>query len=261
MKIISNFTQTYRGTPEWTPGSDCRNRDFLIDSFCRNVNKIKCYNMLDYPTFSFHNFDIEGATRLNNKIKEFVPNIKSYCYNDTTFGTSILTHLTTLKNKGITDIMWIQDDEFFTHSNFEDFTNFLEFYKKTDDIKNVSLLYPRKEFDILESLDVRKIPNTNLEISCFYPQELKKVRPYSMDFTAFICNLEYFLTKMFDESFCNIRDAYQLEGAVLHKSAANNIERRFLNVNFFESFNIVGMGGSISQGNERYQRLKQLNLI
>lgn len=260
MKIISNFTQTYRGTPEWTPGSDCKNRDFLIDAFCKDVNKINCYNMLDYPTFSFHNFEVDEAKKLNNKLKEVVPNIKGYCYNDTTFGTSILTHLTMLKSKGVTDMMWIQDDEFFTHNNFEDFIQFFKFYKENEDIKNVSLLYPRDEFSAITSTDITKIPNTNLEVSCFYPHELKKVRRYSMDFTAFICNIEYFLTNMFDRQFCGITNAYQLEEAVLNKSAANNVERRFLNVKFFESFNIVGMGGSLCQTGETMKKLQEIIL-
>jgi len=261
MKIISNFTQTYKGSVEWTPGSDCKNRDFLIDGFCNNKNKVKCYELLDYQTFSFHNFDVNHAKKLNEQLKTVLPNIKGCCYNNTTFGFCILTHLTMLKNKGITDFLWVQDDEFFTHTNFEDFVNFLDFYKKNEDIKNVNLLYPRTDFNILKSSDIRKIPNSNLELSCFYPNELKKVRPYSMDFTAFICNIDYFLTNMFDSSFTNIRDAYQLEGAVLHKSASNNVERRFLNVGFFESFNIIGMGGSTGQSKERYEKLQQLKIL
>ena len=39
MKKISNFTQTYQGTPEWSPGSDCKSRDFLIDAFIKDQNK------------------------------------------------------------------------------------------------------------------------------------------------------------------------------------------------------------------------------
>jgi hypothetical protein len=261
MKLIGNFTQTYTGSVHWTPGSDCKNRDFLIDAFCNDKNKINCYNLLDYQTFSFHNMELSHAQKLNNQIKTALPKIKGVCYNDTTLGNCILTHLLFLKKQGMTDFLWIQDDEFFTHTNFNDFRYFLDFYKNNSDIKNVSLLYPVSEFSILESKDVRKIPNTELEISCFFPTELKQVRPYSMDFTAFICNIDYFLTKMFDSSFTNIRDAYQLEGAVLHKSASNNVERRFLNIKFFDSFNIVGMGGSLSQATERLETLKQLKLL
>lgn len=261
MKLIGNFTQTYTGSPEWTPGSDCKNRDFLIDAFCNDKNKINCYELLDYQTFSFHNMDLSHAQVLNNKIKTVLPKIKGVCYNDTTLGSCILTHLQMLKQQGMTDLLWIQDDEFFTHANFEDFRYFLEFYKSSPDIKNVSLLYPRSEFSVLESNDVRTIPNTNLELSCFFPDDLKKVRSYSMDFTAFICNIDYFLANMFDPKFTTIRDAYQLEGAVLHKSASNNVERRFLNVKFFDSFNIVGMGGSTGQASERLDTLKQLKLL
>lgn len=258
MKIISNFTQTYKGTPEWSPGSDCKNRDFLIEAFCNDKNKIKCYELLDYQTFNFHNFvDVKEAIKLNNKLKNVLPKIKGYCYNNISFGSCILKHLTTLRQQGITDFLWIQDDEFFTHTSFEDFAKFFNFYKTNEDIKHVSLLYPCSNFSVLESPDVRKIPDTDLEISCFFPQDLKKVRPYSMDFTAFICNIDYFLNNMFDEQFVTLLDAYQLEGAVLHKSAANNIERRFLNVSFFESFNIVGMGGSTCRTGATLKKLQE----
>ncbi len=258
MKIISNFTQTYRGTPEWSPGSDCKNRDFLIDAFCKDENKIKCYELLDFQTFSYHNFvNINDAIKLNNKLKTVLPNIKSYCYSNTSFGSCILKHLMTLKDKGATDFVWIQDDEFFTHTSFEDYAQFIEFYKNNEDIKHVSLLYPSSDFSVLESPDVRKIPNTNLELSCFYPQELRKVKKYSMDTTAFICNIDYFLTKMFDESFVNVLQAYELEAAIVMKSIQNNIERRFLNVKFFESFNIVGMGGSLCLTGERMKTLTE----
>lgn len=258
MKVIGNFTQTYRGTPEWTPGSDCKNRDFLIDAFCNDKNKIKCYELLDFQSFSYHNFfNVTEAIKLNNKLKTVLPKIKSYCYNNTSFGSCILKHLNTLKEQGATDFVWIQDDEFFTHTDFNDYAQFLEFYKNNDDIKHVSLLYPRSDFSALESLDVRKIPNTNLEISCFYPQELRTVRKYSMDTTAFICNIDYFLTNMFDSSFVNILQAYELEAAIVMKSIQNNIERRFLNVKFFESFNIVGMGGSLCLTGERMKTLTE----
>ena len=258
MKIISNFTQTYRGLPQWSPGSDCKNRDFLIDAFCNDKNKIKCYELLDFQTFSYHNFvNISEAVKLNNKLKSVLPDIKGYCYSNTSFGSCILKHLNTLKEQGVTDFLWVQDDEFFTHTNFNDYAQFFEFYKNNDDIKHVSLLYPRSEFSAIESSDVRKIPNTDLEISCFYPQELKKVRAYTMDTTAFICNIDYFLTNMFDEKFVNLLDAYQLEGAILGKSAENNVERRFLNVKFFESFNIVGMGGSLCQTGETMKKLQE----
>lgn len=257
MKLIGNFTQTYRGSPNWTPGSDCKNRDFLIDAFCNNKTKIECYKLLDYPTFSYHNFEVSDAKKLNDKLKSVIPNLKSYCYNDTSFGSCILTHLHMLKQQGMTDFMWVQDDEFFTHSSFEDFKRFFEFYKTTQDIKHVSLLYPRSEFKNSLPTETINIPNSNLELSCFYPNELKKVKAYSMDFTAFICNIDYFLTNMFDKQFIGLLDAYQLEGAVLHKSAANNIERRFLNVGFFESFNIVGMGGSTCRTGATLKKLQE----
>ena len=50
---------------------------------------------------------------------------------------------------------------------------------------------------------------------------------------------------------------FEIEGLLLIDPRKFHDERGY----FFESFNIVGMGGSLSQGKERYQKLKQLNLI
>lgn len=258
MKIISNFTQTYRGSPEWTPGSDCKNRDFLIEAFCNDHNKIKCYKLLDKPTFSYHNFDTKDALVLNDKIKTVIPNIKSYCYSDTSFGYCILTHLNMLKSQGVTDFIWLQDDEFFTHSSFEDFANFYNFYKNEPDLKNVTLVRSHKEFLAVNAFNVKTIPNTNMEIHRCHAQDLANLNLYAaMDFTAFICNIDYFLTKMFDSSFVRLTQAYDLERAVTYKSIKNNIERGFLNINFFSSFNIVGMGGSLCQTGERLKELTE----
>ena len=255
MKTIGNFTQTYKGTPRWSPGSDCKSRDFLIDAFCKDDNKINCYKLLDYPTFSFHNFDTESATRLNEKIKTVIPNIKSVCYQKMSFGSCILLHLNMLKNKGLTDFMWIQDDEFFTHTNFKDFAKFYEFYKNNEDIKHVNLLYPSTDFQNSASFDTKHISN-DLQISRFSSAEMKRTKDYTMDFTAFICNIDYFLTNMFDDQFVNLLDAYQLEGAVLNKSFQNNVERGFLNVGFFESYNIVGMRCSTCKTGETLKKLQ-----
>lgn len=262
MKVIGNFSQTYRGTHEWSPGCDGKNRDFLIKAFVKNVNKIKCYNLIDYPTFSFHNFFNETeASELYSLLKQSIPKIKGYVYNNMSLGNCILTHLSMLKQQGVTDLLWIQDDEFFTHTSYEDFVYFIDYYKNTEDIKHVSLLHPRNEIVNAAPFSVRSIPQTELEITTFTSAELRKDRTYSMDFTSFICNIDYFLNNMFDANFVNLLDAYQLEGAVLQKSVVNNVERSFLNINFFESFNIVGMGGSLSRSEERYKKLKEMNLI
>ena len=258
IKKISNFTQTYQGTTKWSPGSDCKDRNFLIEAFCKNKNKIKAYELLDLQTFNFHNMDLDNAKKLASQLKSVLPNIKCTCYNDTSLGYCIYEHMQFLKMQGMTDFLWIQDDEFFTYKNFEDFKKVYEFYKQTPEIKNLNLLYSISDTPGLVPQNTINIPNCEITLHQFTALDIKPFRSYAMDFTAFICNIDYFLEYMYEKRFEQILDAYQLEGAVLHKSLSNNIQRCFLNTNFFESFNIVGMGGSLGNSKERSQKLKEL---
>lgn len=258
-KIIGNFTQTYQGTPQWSPGSDCKNRDFLINAFCNNKEKIEIYNLLDYPSFNFHNFvDINHAKTLALKLKNIIPKINCVCYNNMSMGQCIYKHLTTLKSLGITDFLWVQDDEFFTNNNLEDFKKVLDFYKKTPEIKNLSLLYSLSDTVGLLPQNEQNVPQTNLTLYKYTTTDILPHRRYAMDFTAFVCSIDYFLENMFDRRFETILDAYQLEGAVLQKSVATNSQRCFLNTKFFESFNIVGMGGSLGDSKNASKKLKLL---
>jgi len=141
MKRLSNFTQTYKGTHRWSPGSDGKNRDFLIDALLLNEGKVKALELMDLKTFSFHNLDKQHSTTLANKIKAKLPDCKFFVYQEMSFGSTFLKHLEFLKSNLITDFMWIQDDEFFTYNNFEDFKQVIDFYKNNKEIKHLNLLH------------------------------------------------------------------------------------------------------------------------
>ena len=258
MKKISNFTQTYQGTPEWSPGSDCKNRDFLIDAFIKDENKIECYKLLDHITFNFHNFNDDKDKELYKKIKTVLPNLVGCLYKNMTFGKSIYLHLNQLKEEGITDFLWVQDDEFFTYENFEDFKKIFNFYKENNDIKNLSFKYNIE--NVGNVLPVKKYNLSDSIIINEYKTNQITDMGYCMDFTAFICNIDYFLDNMFEKSFIDIRDAYALEAAVMRKSLDNKIQRCFANINFFSSFNIVGMGGSLGDSETSMKKLKEMYL-
>ena len=263
MKVISNFTQTYSGTLKWSPGSDCKNRDFLIDAFCKDENKIKCYNLLDMCTFNFHNMEQDHSHKLISNLKSVLPNLKGFGYNNMSFGDCIWRHLNMLKAEGVTDFLWIQDDEFFTYDNFKDFKCLFEYYKKTPDIKHINLMYHVDDYQFTNYTpsgnDIIKI-NTNIDLYKTTTHQIYTSPHYAMNFSSFICDIDYFLEEMFDPNFISYLDAYQLEGGVNIKSRENNVERCLTNVNFFESFNIVGMGGSLGKSDESLHRLNELFL-
>lgn len=266
MKRIANFTQTYKGTLRWSPGSDGKNRDFLIDALCHNEGKIESYKLLDLQTFNFHNIDVEHSKQLANKIKTVLPSCEFFVYQDMSLGSTIYKHLNFLKERGMTDFIWIQDDEFFTYNNFNDFRDVIDFYRAHNDIKHINLLHRLNEgvqsdaysnHPGVRQADNIKISN-NINLTKTRAKDIEPANNYVMDFSAFICDIDYFLNNMFHETFAEHLDAYRLEGAVNELCLKNNIQRCFVNVNFFESFNIVGMPPSLGKSNVALQKLKNL---
>ena len=139
MKRIGNFSQTYQCIPEYTFGSDGRDREYLIDFLIKDEIQIWLRNNIDLHTFSFHNYDIEKARNIIAKIKNYIPDTKGVIYNNMTYGLSFKKHLEYLQSNGVTDVLWIQDDEFTTHIDLNDFKDFLNFYKNRSDINHVCL--------------------------------------------------------------------------------------------------------------------------
>lgn len=266
MKQIANFTQTYKGTFKWSPGSDGRNRDFLIDAMLHNEGKLKTLNLLDLQTFSFHNMDKNHCESLAKKIKHKLPKCEFLVYQEMSLGSTFLKHLSFLKEKGITDFLWLQDDEFFTHNNFEDFKLVLDFYKNNSEVKHVNLLHrinngvQQDAYSVHKGIsNVEKIQLTkNIFLNKTHTKDIVKANNYAMDFTCFLCDIDYFLTNMFDESFVEFLDAYKLEGAVNERSIQNNVQRYIPNISFFESFNIVGMPPSLGKSEEALTKLRKL---
>jgi len=266
MKKIANFTQTYQGDPIWSPGCDNKDREFLIDALRLNPGKYDAINLLDYQTFNFHNLTEEKSKQLAKKIKKVIPNCQFYVYQNMTFGSTILKHLQMLRSNNITDFLWVQDDEFFIHTNFEDFKNLLNYYRENKDLMHINLLYSfhnntltsryatLKNVDPCEEISI----TSNLKLYNTHTDHLKNASNYRMDFSAFLCNIDYFLKYMFSAAFINIFDAYKLESAINEFSTKNNIQRYFTNINFFESFNIVGMPPSLNKSDEALTRLKNI---
>ena len=265
MRKIANFTQTYSAS-QWSPGTDGQSREFLIDALRLNSGKIDAINSLDLQTFNFHNLSEEESKRLATKVKSVIPNCEFYVYQNMTLGSTILKHLNLLLKRGITDFMWIQDDEFFTYNNIQDFYDVLNFYKSNPEIKHINLLHAIQNGAQVDRYtkhygvkDADKINiNENIILYKTNTEHLKDANNYAMDFTAFVCDITYFLKYMFNESFVNFFDAYKLEGAVNEYSIKNNVQRYITNVNFFESFNIVGLPPSLGKSNEALKRLRTI---
>lgn len=266
MKRLASYTQTYNSGGMWSPGTDGADRMFLFNAFLKDKNKIQCIKELDFATFSFHDLSVDKSKEIANALKHVLPNAKFMIYQNMTFSTSIKKHLEFLKSLGATDFVWIQDDEFFTYTNYDDFYDVLNYYKNNESIKHLNLLYSLND-DILRSQYSEHTGikytrqfrvNKDIFISETSAKNITSSGAYEMDFTCFMCNIDYFLENIYDESFVKIFNAYELEAAIKNKAAANNIQRCFTNVSFFESFNIVGLPPSLGNKDKAKTKLVEL---
>ena len=260
MKIIGNFSQTYQGKDNWTPGNDGKDRSFLVESMLRDKNQVKIRNLLDYHTYTFHNLNREKSIELAQKIKKQIPKTVFFQYNNMYFIDTIRVHFEHLKSKGITDVLWIQDDEFFV-GNYDQFLILFDFYKKNKDVLHVNLFNSFPEAADPKQFEQFKIKLTNdlwvYNLNC---NDWSVDNKMALDHSACIFNLDYFLEKVYTIEFFSkkISDLYRLEGATHESAKTSNMQRYACNKNFFRSFNIVGMIPSTWDAERGKQKLEEL---
>lgn len=259
MKKIANFTQTYQAVDHWSLGSDGKDRSFLIEYLLKNEDQIKIRKLFDMHMYTFHNVNVEKSKILANKIKQQLPNTTFFLYKNMTFSETIRRQLDFLESKGITDLIWIQDDDFFT-GDYNSFVKVFDFYKNND-VKHINLgIYCEKNFTKANKDKYEKI---NIDKDLFlYKTTAANFREnnlFGMDNSPFICSIQYLRSKIYtDEVFnANYFNAYDLEGHININGTKNNIERCIVNKVFFEPHNIVGMGGSLGGAVQALENLER----
>ena len=252
MKKIGNFSQTYQVNNYFTSGTDGKDREFLVDFLLKDLNQLQLRSFLDMHTFTFHNYNEQNARSISKKIKEKLPGTKCNLYNNMTLGVSILSHLQFLIKNNITDVLWIQDDEFSIES-YQNLIDLYNFYKNNDEVKNVSLCY---KYDDLNSPDVESVKiNDDLTLYKTSSNDFASCNKYAMDFSAFICDINI-LYNAFSNIDINTLDAYKLEGDFTGFIQNNNTPRFVLNKPLFKTYNVVGMVHSLAQADTNLSELK-----
>jgi len=245
MKKIANFTQTYRAIPEFTWGTDGENREFLIDYQLRDKTGLWWRKNINLHTFSFHNWDERAAKRAGKKILNVLPDTKLFCYNNMTYGETFYRHLTYLKEQGITDILWIQDDEFTIFSDISCIKDFLNFYKNREDLKCVALGASKQIFDFKTSDDIGEKINSNLVLYKTTCKDYHQLDNHAFPMGTCLCDIDILLGVLEDKQSRDCIDNYQYERMFCHKGLTHNLQRCTLNIPFFKPYNVVGMGGSL----------------
>lgn len=191
MKKIANITQTYQTNAQFATGTDGKDREFLIDFLIKDKSQLKLREKLDLHTFTFHNYDEQKAKIIFNKIKKVLPNTKSLIYNNMTLGNSLKLHLQFLKEREITDVLWIQDDEF-SLVDEQDLLDFFDFYKNEKQIENVALARDCKYINDCEQKEKIKI-NENLFLYKTECKHFEESKNYAMDFSTFMCSIDFLI--------------------------------------------------------------------
>jgi len=251
MKIAS-ITQTYQFDHRFSSGVDGKDRSFLVNYHLKDSPQIKLKSLVDLQTFNFHNYNIEEAKTLSKKIKEVLPNTKCTIYNNMTLGQSIFSHLDFLRIKGITDILWIQDDEF-SLANDKDIIDAFNYYK-SNKLINLSLCYSSNNIDT-ENINCEEI-SKDLVVYRSSTQDFTYKKLYGMDFSAFICNLDLIYNAFKNIDLMTL-DAYKLEGDFSTFMSKFLFPRCVLNKPLFKTFNIVGMLHSLGDANKNYDDLQK----
>lgn len=251
MKIAS-VTQTYQLDTRFSSGSDGKDRSFLIDYLLKDTPQLRMRSLVDLQTYNFHNYNIDEAKNISLKIKNIIPDIKCTVYNNMTLGQSIFSHIDFLKTKGITDILWIQDDEFSIASE-SDLIDALKFYRNSN-LVNLSLCNSIKDIDDF-NVDSETI-SENLSLYRSSVLDFTNKKKYAMEFSAFICNID-----ILREAFLNIDimtlDAYKLEGDFSTFISSTMIPRCVFNYPLFKTFNVVGMIHSLTEADKNYEILQK----
>jgi hypothetical protein len=251
MKIAS-ITQTYQLDNRFSTGSDGKDRSFLIDYLLKDTIQLKLRNLVDLQTFNFHNYNIDQAKDISKKIKNTIPEMKCTVYNNMTLGQSLFSHLDYLKNRGITDILWLQDDEF-SIAEERDVIDVFNFYKNNNLI-NLSLCHSALDIDI-ENINSETV-SENITLYRSSVLDFVEKKKYAMDFSAFICNIEI-LYNAFKNIDILTKDAYRLEGEFSSFIGSFDFPRCVLNKPLFKTFNVVGMIPSLGCSEQNYDTLQK----
>jgi hypothetical protein len=258
VKKIGSLTQTYDRKDNWSPDSDGKDRSFLLNYQLQDVTQVKLRQLVDVHLYSFHNVKLEKAKKMATLIKDKIPRTQSLCYYDVLFSETVRSNLLYLKNQGVTDVLWIQDDDFFVGDNEQLLFDLIEYYKSNSTVNHVSLFFP---YASLKPVQQRKSTMINDALFLYESRatDFHNTPPlFAMDNSPFICNLELLCTAMYDKHVfdLNIERAYDLENYVRFNSLKNDVTRCTTNHSFFETFNVVGLGGSLGNAEKSSKRLQ-----
>lgn len=185
MKKISNISQTY-GNFRHTEIDCVANKDIIG----HNIRK-----QLDLHTFTFHNCHPLFMRQSMQMISSAIPNTTYFISNNKPYGQTIRKTLNALKDKGMTDILFLQDDQFCPYSE----TN----------LKIINLIFDWYKNGECQWLDLygdrgKQIPpfkeeiiKDNLVVRYFDSMEFQKVGLWGYSDGCYMADIQFLLDNFF----------------------------------------------------------------
>ena len=228
-KKIVAFTQTY-GEERWS--------EIVLQKY----DKIGQYmrNKCDKIIYSFHNCSKETRQKGREYMSKIYDKNKLifFEYNDMDYLTSIRKTMKYLKENGFTDILFMNDDEYFINnkSNLENLKNLDEIWKYycETNIKWFSL-YGK---EIPQNKNIKKqIKKDKLDIYCYSTLEYKKDNAYAWSQTTALYNID-FCVDLYNNKLPD--DSWNIEETFSYFFHTNDFDRWGCNMELVRAINLHG---------------------
>jgi len=197
-------------------------------------------NKLDYNLYIFHNTTDEFVTKIkqSNVFSDF--NL-TFAGIQGSYPYALKQALIHLKNKGITKIIFLQDDVFCLLHNEQEVLDLVELLKTTK-MPYINLEYCYDTFKdkldssfALTSYKDYKIFNTD---TTFFKNAT--TWSWSFDDSPYFSTLDFALNTIYDETYFSYPDIWSAEWYLKAKFDQQNISRPITNVSSFRRVNLIG---------------------
>jgi hypothetical protein len=191
-------------------------------------------SVLDYNLYLFHNSSEQYIleTKQNNFFKS--ANISTGAITGT-YPQALKQALLLLKNKGVTKLVFLQDDVFTCSQNLNLYKNLSTFLKQTD-LPYLNLEYP----------GIRDLPGppyiTEKEFSVYKAdcQYFVTRNMWPFDDSPYFSTIDFALNVLYDETYFSYPDIWSAEWHLKAKFEANNIVKPITDKEFFRRVNFIG---------------------
>lgn len=240
MKKLANFTPTHSV-----------DREEVSTYYSKDSTLAYFLNSIDNRSFCFHNIENrEYCNKIALNVRKNLKNIEFFLFKTPSFNLAFAAHLAMLQEKGYTDLVYLPDDAACVTKNTSFIDEVLKYYKKTKDIKLLSLAIKSSELSKAErTLHISK----NLVISLYKPSDFRNANLLDVINKPFIADIK-FLIKLCDKTYTELMTKTEGDLYLRSQFLKQNLDNiACLNKRLFKCF--------YYNSNIKEKRIKELHLM